>query len=56
MRAKRLVEGQIISILKEAEAGLVAKDIWLQHGIIENTFYHWCRKYGEEATSQERGP
>ncbi len=46
MRSKRFSEEQIISILKEAESGVSAKEICRQHGICEQTFYRWRRKYG----------
>jgi hypothetical protein len=46
MRSKRFTEEQIIGILKEADAGVPAKDICRQHGICEQTFYRWRRKFG----------
>jgi putative transposase len=46
MRASRFTEEQIIGILAEGEAGAPAKDICRRHGISEQTFYRWRRKYG----------
>jgi len=46
MRGKRFTEDQIIGILKEGEAGVPAKDLCRRHGIAEQTFYRWRRKYG----------
>lgn len=54
MRSKRFSEEQIIGVLKEAESGVSAKDICRQHGICEQTFYRWRRKYGGLDVSEAR--
>lgn len=46
MKKKRYTEEQIIGVLKEAEAGIPIKDLTRQHGITEQTFYRWRRKFG----------
>lgn len=37
--SKRMTETQIIAILKEAEAGIMIKDICRKYGIANATFY-----------------
>ena len=46
MRRSKHSEEQIIGILKEAEAGIPAKELSRKHGISEWTFYRWKSKYG----------
>lgn len=46
MRKSRFTETQIISILKQQEAGLKVKDICREHSISPATFYNWKWKYG----------
>ena len=46
MKKVRFTENQIISILKQQEAGLSVKDLAREHGISEATFYNWKAKYG----------
>ena len=46
MKKVQITETQIISILKQQEAGLSAKDLAREHGISEATFYNWKAKYG----------
>lgn len=47
MKQKRFSEEQIIEILKEAEKdGATITDVCRAHGVSENSFYRWKRKYG----------
>jgi len=46
MKRSRFTEHQIISILKEADAGIKVKDVCRRHGISDATYYNWKSKYG----------
>lgn len=46
MKKVRFTETQIVSILKQQEAGISVKDLAREHGISEATFYNWKAKYG----------
>ena len=46
MKGSRFTETQIISILKEADAGMKVKDLCRKHGISDATCYNWKSKYG----------
>ena len=46
MKRKLYTGEQIISILKEAEAGATIADLVRKHGIAEGTYYRWKAKYG----------
>ncbi len=43
---KRFSDEQIISILREAEAGVSARELCRKHAISYATFYTWRKKYG----------
>lgn len=54
MRRARFTEEQIIGILKEAEAGRKIAELCRAHGISEQTYHRWKRKYGGLSVSDAR--
>jgi putative transposase len=46
MKKSRFSETQIVSILKQADAGMAVKDLCRQAGISQATYYQWKSKYG----------
>lgn len=51
---RRFSDEQIISILKEAEAGLPVKELCRKHNISDATFYTWRKKFGGMEISEAR--
>jgi len=49
---KRFTEEQIISVLKEAEAGAKVSELSRKYGIAEATFYNWKAKFGGMTVSE----
>lgn len=55
MKKNRYTEQQIISFLKEADAGVNVEELCRQHGIGHSTFYKWKAKYsGLEVSELKR--
>ena len=46
MRKSKFSESQIVSFLKQAEAGRKVSEICREHGVSTATFYQWRSKYG----------
>jgi len=51
---KRFTEEQIITALKEADAGVKTADICRKHNVSDATFYKWKAKYGGMDISDAR--
>lgn len=51
-RRKRYTEEQIISILKEAEAGAKVADLCRKYGMSDASFYNWKAKYAGLTVSE----
>ena len=54
MKKSRFTETQIITILKQSDAGIKVEDICRQHGISSATYYNWKSKYGGMEASDDR--
>ena len=54
MKKVRFTETQIISILKQQEAGISIKDLAREHGVSEATIYNWKAKYAGMTVSEAR--
>lgn len=46
MKKARFTETQIVAILKEADSGILVKDICRKYAISDATYYNWKAKYG----------
>ena len=54
MKRSRFSEEQIISILREQEAGSPTTDVCRKHGVSSATFYKWKAKFGGLDVSDAR--
>ena len=54
MKKSKFSETQIVSILKQSDAGLPVKDLCRQAGISPATYYQWKSKYGGMEASDLR--
>ena len=52
MKRSRFSEEQIISVLKEHEAGMKTADVCCKHGISDATLYKWKARYGGMTASE----
>jgi len=54
MKGKRYTEEQIIRILREAEAGKPVSQVCREHGVSEQSFYRWRKKFDGMDVSEAR--
>lgn len=46
MKKSHYSQAQIVSVLKEGEAGIPIDELCRKHGIAPSTYYKWKSKYG----------
>ncbi|MCG9723317.1 transposase, partial [Shewanella sp. Isolate7] len=46
MKTSKFTDSQIMSILKQAEAGAPVTELCREHGMSSATFYKWRAKFG----------
>jgi putative transposase len=56
MKRSKFSEEQILSILREQEAGAKTADVCRRHGVSSATFYAWKAEYGGMDVSEARRP
>lgn len=54
MRGTRFKTEQIITILKEAKAGVKLAEISRKYGVSEATIYNWKAKFGDMTVSEAK--
>lgn len=55
MKQARFTEAQIVGILAQAaKDDVTARDVCRIHGISEQTYYRWKRRYGDMTVSEVR--
>lgn len=54
MKKSRFTEEQIIAVLQEQEHGMKVSDICRKHGISDQTFHNWKKKFGGLTLSELR--
>ena len=47
MKKSKFTDGQVLSILKQAETGTPVPELCREYGMSNATFYKWRAKYGE---------
>ena len=54
MKKSRFSEEQIISFIKEVEAGMAVAELCRKHGFSDASFYKWRAKFGGMDVSEAR--
>jgi putative transposase len=54
MRTSKFTPEQMVHILRQGDSGVPVVELCRQHGISEQTFYRWKRRFGDLGTAKVR--
>jgi putative transposase len=54
MRTSKFTPDQMVHILRQGDSGVPVVELCRQHGISEQTFYRWKRRFGDLGTAEVR--
>src|SRR4029077_12439001 len=54
MRTSKFTPEQMVHILRQGDGGVPVVELCRQHGISEQTYYRWKKRFGDLGTSEVR--
>ena len=54
MRTSKFTPEQMVYILRQGDSGVPVVELCRQHGISEQTFYRWKKRFGDLGTGEVR--
>ena len=54
MRTSKFTPEQMVHILRQGDSGVPVVELCRQHGISEQTYYRWTKRFGDLGTAEVR--